>query len=91
MCSTVSRAAAIRPEQARDSLGTYGRTKAAGEEAVEAVLGGSGQGVILRTSWVIGPAGKNLTMLRLPHQHRQGYRRCCTGAMREQRVGTTWP
>ena len=30
-CSTVSRAAAIRPEQARDSLGTYGRTKAAGE------------------------------------------------------------
>ena len=59
-----------RPEQSRDSLGTYGRTKAAGEEAVEAVLGGSGQGVILRISWVIGPAGKNLalTMLR---RHRE--------------------
>lgn len=60
-----------RPEQARDPLGAYGRTKAAGEEAVELVLGGSGRGVILRTSWVIGPVGKNfaLTMLRL-HRER---------------------
>ena len=61
-----------RPEQARDPLGAYGRTKAAGEEAVEEVLGGSGRGVILRTSWVMGPVGKNfaLTMLRL-HRERQ--------------------
>ena len=61
-----------RPEQARDPLGAYGRTKAAGEEAVEEVLGGSGRGVILRSSWVIGPVGKNfaLTMLRL-HRERQ--------------------
>jgi dTDP-4-dehydrorhamnose reductase len=60
-----------RPEQARDPLGAYGRTKAAGEEAVEEVLAGSGQGVILRTSWVMGPVGKNfaLTMLRL-HRER---------------------
>lgn len=60
-----------RPEQARDPLGAYGRTKAAGEEAVEQVLGGSGRGVILRTSWVMGPVGKNfaLTMLRL-HRER---------------------
>ena len=60
-----------RPEQARDPLGAYGRTKAAGEEAVDQVLGGSGRGVILRTSWVIGPVGKNfaLTMLRL-HRER---------------------
>ncbi|QNI71217.1 dTDP-4-dehydrorhamnose reductase [Cyanobium sp. NS01] len=60
-----------RPEQARDPLGAYGRTKAAGEEAVEQMLGGSGRGVILRTSWVMGPVGKNfaLTMLRL-HRER---------------------
>ena len=60
-----------RPEQSRDPLGAYGATKAAGEEAVERVLGGSGQGVILRTSWVMGPVGKNfaLTMLRL-HRER---------------------
>ena len=60
-----------RPEQARDPMGAYGGTKAAGEEAVEQVLGGSGRGVILRTSWVIGPVGKNfpLTMLRL-HRER---------------------
>jgi dTDP-4-dehydrorhamnose reductase len=62
-----------RPEQSRDPLGTYGRTKAAGEEAVEEVLGGSGRGVILRTSWVIGPVGKNfaLTMLRLHRERKQ--------------------
>jgi dTDP-4-dehydrorhamnose reductase len=28
-----------RPEQARDPLGVYGATKAAGEEAVEQLLG----------------------------------------------------
>jgi dTDP-4-dehydrorhamnose reductase len=60
-----------RPELGRDPLGAYGRTKAAGEEAVEQLLATSGQGVILRTSWVIGPVGKNfaLTMLRL-HRER---------------------
>jgi dTDP-4-dehydrorhamnose reductase len=60
-----------RPGQGRDPLGAYGRTKAAGEEAVEQLLAASGQGVILRTSWVIGPMGRNfaLTMLRL-HRER---------------------
>jgi len=62
-----------RPEQSRDPLGAYGRTKAAGEEAVEQVLGGSSRGVILRTSWVMGPVGKNfaLTMLRLHRERDQ--------------------
>ena len=60
-----------RPEQARDPLGVYGASKAAGELAVEQVLGGSGRGVILRTSWVMGPVGRNfaLTMLGL-HRER---------------------
>ena len=56
-----------RPDQPRDPLGVYGASKACGEEAVEQVLGGEGRGLILRTSWVMGPVGRNfaLTMLRL--------------------------
>lgn len=59
-----------RPDQPRQPLGVYGASKAAGEEAVEQVLGFSGSGLILRTSWVIGPVGRNfaLTMLRLHAQ-----------------------
>ena len=55
------------PEQPRDPLGMYGASKAAGEEAVEELLIPRNQGVILRTSWVMGPVGRNfaLTMLRL--------------------------
>ena len=67
-----SQGSPYRPEQSRDPLGGYGSSKAAGEEAVEQLLGSTGRGVILRTSWVMGPVGKNfaLTMLRL-HRERQ--------------------
>jgi dTDP-4-dehydrorhamnose reductase len=62
-----------RVDQSRDPLGVYGSTKAKGEEAVEAVFGNSGEGIILRTSWVMGPVGKNfaLTMLRLHREREQ--------------------
>ena len=62
-----------RIDQSRSPLGSYGRSKAAGEEAVETMLGDKGLGVILRTSWVMGPVGHNfaLTMLRL-HRERSG-------------------
>ncbi|EAU75480.1 dTDP-4-dehydrorhamnose reductase [Synechococcus sp. RS9916] len=58
-------------DQARDPLGVYGASKAAGEAAVQERLGRQGTGFVLRTSWVIGPVGKNfaLTMLRL-HRER---------------------
>ena len=62
-------------DQPRQPLGVYGLSKARGEEAVQEVLGGGDQGVILRTSWVMGPTGRNfaLTMLRL-HQEREELR-----------------
>ena len=62
-----SQGSPYRVEQLRDPLGVYGSSKAKGEEAVEAVFEGTDQATILRTSWVIGPVGRNfaLTMLRL--------------------------
>ena len=62
-----------RVEQLRDPLGVYGASKARGEEAIEAVLGDNGQATVLRTSWVMGPVGRNfaLTMLRLHRERDQ--------------------
>ena len=62
-----------RVDQTRDPLGVYGASKASGEEAVEKLLSGTHQGVVLRTSWVMGPVGKNfaLTMLRLHREREQ--------------------
>ena len=40
-------------------LNLYGKSKAAGEDVVQRVLGISGRGLILRTSWLIGPVGNN--------------------------------
>ena len=60
-------------DQRRDPLGVYGSSKAAGEEAVEEVMAGAGSATILRTSWLMGPVGKNfaLTMLRLHRERDQ--------------------
>ncbi|MGB1416417.1 MAG: dTDP-4-dehydrorhamnose reductase [Synechococcus sp.] len=66
-----SQGSPYRPNQARDPLGVYGASKAAGEEAIQAVFKDDPRALILRTSWVMGPVGKNfaLTMLRL-HRER---------------------
>ena len=62
-----------RVDQSRNPLGVYGASKARGEEAIETVLNHNGQATVLRTSWVIGPVGKNfaLTMLRLHRERDQ--------------------
>ena len=59
------------PDQSREPLGIYGASKAAGELAVEELMASSGRGIVLRTSWLIGPVGHNfaLTMLRLHKEY----------------------
>ena len=61
-----------QPDQSRDPLGVYGRTKAAGEAGAQQQLDPQ-RLCILRTSWVYGPVGHNFlrTMLRLHRERDQ--------------------
>ena len=59
---------------ARNPLGAYGKSKAAGEEAIEKVFANSskGQFAIFRTSWVYGEGGNFIrTMLRLAKEREE--------------------
>ena len=51
----------------RNPLSVYGKSKEKGEIAVEQILHPQGKGLILRTSWLLGPTRRNflLTMLNL--------------------------
>ena len=55
------------PSEERSPLGIYGHSKANAEVAIEEIFKNSFQGIILRTSWLVGPVGKNflLTILNL--------------------------
>ena len=68
-----SQGSPYRTDQVKNPIGVYGASKAAGEEAIQAVFGTDARALIMRTSWVIGPVGKNfaLTMLRLHRERTQ--------------------
>ena len=55
------------PTDLRNPLSIYGKSKAKGEEIVEEILIPKAQAKIIRTSWLMGPSGKNfaLTILNL--------------------------
>lgn len=58
----------------RNPLGVYGKSKAAGEEAIERTFANcsKGQFAILRTSWVYGDGGNFIrTMLRLAKEREE--------------------
>ncbi len=61
-------------DDARKPLGIYGKSKAAGEEAIEKAFANSAQGqyAILRTSWVYGDGGNFIrTILRLAKEREE--------------------
>jgi dTDP-4-dehydrorhamnose reductase len=65
-----SKKSPYRESDARNPLGIYGKSKAAGEEAIEAAFeesnSNAGQYAIFRTSWVYGEGGNFIrTILRL--------------------------
>lgn len=65
-----SKSRPYREDDVPNPLNNYGRSKLAGERAIQSV---AGQFLIFRTSWVYGARGKNflLTMLRLANERRE--------------------
>ena len=61
-----------KPNQATEPISVYGRSKEMGELAIKDILKDTNKGFILRTSWVMGPTGKNFarTMIKL-HKERE--------------------
>ncbi len=59
--------------QSRSPIGIYGYTKASGEEFIEKIIRNPNDGLILRTSWLMAPVGKNfaLTMLKLMSERKE--------------------
>lgn len=77
---------AERPYEPEDTVGprsAYGRTKAAGEDAV---LGSGAQAWVVRTAWVYGASGSNFvkTMVRLEGEHET------LSVVDDQRGSPTW-
>ena len=50
------------PYDPRNPQNIYGKSKAKAEKIIEDTLNSSGQGLIIRTSWLMGPSGDNFAL-----------------------------
>tara|TARA_B100000965_G_scaffold382213_1_gene380404 strand:- start:3985 stop:4878 length:894 start_codon:yes stop_codon:yes gene_type:complete len=62
-----------KTNQLKKPINVYGKTKAAGEDAIKNVIINSYKAVIIRTGWLMGPFGKNFlnTMLTLHRSQKE--------------------
>ena len=62
-----------KTNQKRSPISVYGYTKSCGEEFIENIMKDSNDGFIVRTSWLMGPVGKNFarTILKLVSERDQ--------------------
>ena len=67
-----------RPEDETNPINLYGKSKLSAENLIRETFQDNNQYIILRTSWVIGPSGKNFltTMLKL-HSSRENISVVC--------------
>ena len=55
----------------RDPINVYGKTKLLAEQFIESLLVPYGQGIIVRTSWLVGPEGNNFVLKVLNLQEKR--------------------
>ena len=61
---------AYKTRDKRNPINVYGKTKLLAEQYIEALLFPSDQGTIVRTSWLVGPEGKNFVLKVLALQEK---------------------
>lgn len=53
------------PEDLKSPINVYGKTKSAAEDFVKEIFKDNHNGIIIRTSWLMGPTGKNFALKML--------------------------
>ena len=53
------------PENLKSPINVYGKTKSIGEDFIKKIFKNNNKGIIIRTSWLMGPTGQNFALKML--------------------------
>ena len=53
------------PEDLKSPINVYGKTKSIGEDFIKKIFKNNNKGIIIRTSWLMGPTGQNFALKML--------------------------